>query len=208
MTDPQPEHGFADAMVPPTLPGQLPVSQQTSAHWSKPIGIIATVLGALGILGGGGGLLTPFFMSLMSELMREVVPKGQPTGMEALEALEQWSGWLITCSLLAIVIAAMLLAAGIGMLRHRRWAVRLGIYWATVKILFVVVQAAFNVPMQKEQLAAMGQMPNTPQLSGSFASAMTILTVIIGVAWGWALPVFLLIWFSRRKVKDDIAGWA
>jgi hypothetical protein len=28
------------------------------------------------------------------------------------------------------------------------------------------------------------------------------------IAFGWALPVFMLIWFSRSKIRSEVRGWA
>jgi hypothetical protein len=29
-----------------------------------------------------------------------------------------------------------------------------------------------------------------------------------GLIWGFALPVFMLIWFSRGKIKHEVAEWS
>ena len=34
------------------------------------------------------------------------------------------------------------------------------------------------------------------------------LGVIIGLLWGWALPVFFLIWFSRAGVRSEVRSWS
>ncbi len=203
MTEDQPDRTFS----PPIASS---ASQWTGADpeqppvWPKVIGIIAVILGGLGILGGGWALIMPFFMDLMMGLM----PKGQVPGIESLQMLKDWQGWLAVSSLLMIGLATLLLFVGIGLLKRRRWAVRLGVWWSILKVLFVVAQNVVGLSMQEAQMEALSeQMSNIPGMSSGFISAMAVMGMIVGIAWGWALPVFLLIWFSRAKIKEEVAGW-
>jgi len=36
---------------------------------------------------------------------------------------------------------------------------------------------------------------------------MSVVGAVIGIAWGWCLPIFMIIWFMRPKVRRDIATW-
>ena len=40
---------------------------------------------------------------------------------------------------------------------------------------------------------------------GRFAYLMAGFMLLFSVVWSAALPVFMLIWFARRKVKADVA---
>jgi len=53
--------------------------------------------------------------------------------------------------------------------------------------------------------------PNAPAaMLGVFGTVMAIIgpmILVFAIVWGWALPIFMLIWFSRRKIKAEIAQW-
>jgi len=63
--------------------------------------------------------------------------------------------------------------------------------------------------MQERLFEIMGQSSGGIPMpfGGGFYDVMIVVTLVFGLAWGWALPVFLLIWLSRGKIKNDVAGW-
>ena len=83
-------------------------------------------------------------------------------------------------------------------------------------MIFVVVNSVVGYLIQIAQAEAMQEAiandPNVPAglsaMMGSMMQAFGVFGVLIGVLWGWALPVFLFIWFSRKKIRTETAGWA
>lgn len=186
--------------APPTDPGEISTPQRPS-NWPTVIGIIAIVFGALGILGGLWNAAAVFMVDTMASMM----PPGQA---DTFEVMREWRVWTVVFGLMAAVLAVLLLAAGIGLLQRKRGSVQLSRTWAVLKMLFVVGNSVFGYLVQQGTLAALAQQdPNFGKLPGQFIGVIGVFTIVFIIIWGWALPVFMLIWLSRKKVKADVSRW-
>ncbi len=186
--------------APPTQPGMIGLPQRPSA-WPKVIGIIAIILGALGALGGVWGAITPLF----ADALVSMAPAGQATGMEA---MQQYKVWTVVSSLLMLGVAVLLLVAGTGLVRRRGWAPKISVLWSIVKIVLVAVNSIFSYKIAQAQFAALADDPGMAQVPSSFLSAFSAAGLGVGLCWGWALPIFMLIWFTRGKIRAEVAEWA
>ena len=194
----------APSMTPPSDPGEL-----LPSTWPTAIGVIAIVLGGVGALGGCLGAFLPLFF----DLIRRIVPEGQVTG---LEGMMDWVVWIVAVSIAAMLIAVLLLVAGIGITKRRAWGPKVALVWAGLKMIFVIVHSVAGYLIQIAQFEAMQEaMANDQNMPagmgafmGSLMQAFGIFGLLIGVLWGWALPVFLFIWFARKKIRTETAGWA
>jgi hypothetical protein len=165
------------------------------------IGVLAIVLASFGILGGCWAALSPWVLGAVKDLL----PPDQVTG---LAAMEEYRAWTVAGSLLALGLATLLMFAGIGLYQRRRWGVSASFAWALLKMAFVLGNSALAYVVQQAQFEAMGkQMPPGAPMSPAFYTVVGTLGVAFGVLWGWAFPVFLLIWLSRGKIKAEIAEW-
>ena len=167
------------------------------------IGIIGIIFGILGILGGAWGIAGQFLM----DAFMAMVPEGQ--GQAIRETQQAWLGWSILTQVFAIGAAVLLLTAGVGVMRLQRKGVRLIRIWSIVKFVVVGVSAPVNYLIGRDMMAA--QMEADPQVAnvmGNFAQIFASAGVCFGVVWGFALPVFVLIWFSRKKIKAETAEWS
>jgi hypothetical protein len=36
---------------------------------------------------------------------------------------------------------------------------------------------------------------------------MGVIGTILGIAWGCALPIFMIVWFTRSKVRAEVSTW-
>jgi len=187
--------------APPTQPGMVGLPQRPSA-WPKVIGIIAIVFGAGGSLGGIWGAVSPLF----TDAFMSMVPGEQAAGMK--EMMQQYKPYTIIGSLLSLGVAVLLLAAGIGLVQRRGWAPKISMLWSIVKIVFVIVNSIFGYMMAQASAAAMAQDPAMAQMPAGFMSVASGVGVALGACWGWALPVFMLVWFTRGKIKAEVAEWA
>lgn len=193
-------------MTPPIDAGEIP--QQPSA-WPKVIGVITIIFGSLAILQGCVGAVSSLFMSSLSA----IVPAEQAAVYDAMEDLKPW---MIIGAVLALGLGILLLVAGIGLVRRRAWSPTACMVWAGIKMVFVVGYTILGDMAQQAQFEAMQEMmqqdPNMPAampaMMGSFMQVFGVFTIVLGILWGWALPVFLLIWFARSKIKAEVAGWA
>ncbi|MCH7701510.1 MAG: hypothetical protein IID37_07460 [Planctomycetes bacterium] len=186
-------------MSPPIEPEALGSGTPPPA-WHKPIGVIAIVFGSLGMLGGCSGLFYPKLM----EMMASNVPREME---EQFKVAEDFAGWTIASSLAGLVAAAALLAAGIGVLKQRRWGITTARVWAVAKMVVVAATSVLTYQILQESTAAMLRTQGTQAMPPGFMSAVGAMSIGMGIMWGWALPVFLLIWFGRRKIRQDVAAW-
>lgn len=186
--------------TPPTRPS-LTERPQGSPVWPTVIGVIAIVFGSAAILGGFWGVL--YFLNF--ERISAMFPPGTAHMMDV---VLEWRAFMTLSSGLMSATAAILLIAGIGILKRRRWSVRTCAGWAILKMLVIVPQAVAGAMMQQAQMEKFSQQAGNamPGGTGIFA-AIHVFTIGATIAWGWALPVFLLIWFSRAKVKQETVQW-
>lgn len=187
-------------MSPPIEPAAMGSSTPPPA-WHKPIGIIAIVFGSLGMLGGFWGMLAPRVMGKMASSM-------PPEAAGQFQVMEEFAGWTLASSVAGLVVATALLAAGIGVVQQRRWGVTVSLMWAVVKMLLVVATGVLTYQVFQETTARMSQTQGMQAMPGGFMSAMGAAMMGVTILWGWALPVFLLVWFGRRKIKQQVASWS
>ncbi|MFH1419468.1 MAG: hypothetical protein ABII12_14425 [Planctomycetota bacterium] len=202
---PQPERQpVALPVHPPTVPPPMTASAANrGGGWATAIGIIAIILGALNILQGCSGAVSPLLMGGFARM----APVGQPTGMEGMLT---WQAWTIPLSILGLCLGILLLVVGIGILKRRRWAVRAGFYWAMLKVPFALASSILGYLVQQDTFEAIQQQGGAamPPMGGGFFAAMGAFTVVFGLVWGWALPVFLIVWLSRQRIKAEVACWS
>jgi len=187
--------------TPPVVPGAV-AARQGPSSWPIPIGVIAIVLGSLGALGGLSGVLSPLYIKFMKSAM----PPGQASAMDI---TERWMAYTVTAAAVSMILAIVLLVAGIGIVRRQAWSCGLVKTWACLKIVLVLFTGVMQGVIQKESFAVIQQQP----MLGGPVSQTCLVGVFIGAAavtllWGWALPVFMLIWFRRRTIQEETASWA
>ncbi|HSW46695.1 MAG TPA: hypothetical protein VLM89_14125 [Phycisphaerae bacterium] len=179
--------------TPPIQPGGLTMEAEPS-KWPTVIGIIAVVLAAIGILGGVCGLVQSF------------VPRpGMPAGAGGPAMEFHVTPMMTVLAVVGFAFSAGLLAIGIGLLKRRPWSVTLARFWAPLSILLAVCNFFVVHAMQKQMFEAMADQ-GTPVPQG-MAGGIAAGSAACGLMFGCAFPVFMLIWFARRKIKDEVAGW-
>jgi len=188
--------------IPPTLPDALAAPKRKST-WPTIIGVIAIVFGILGILVYGVcGIVGQFFGGQFMSMMNT------PDADAQIAAMEQYKWLNVGVGLLQAILAVLLLVAGIAMTRRRANCRSMAMMWACAKILIVALGSAVGFFAQQAQFEAIAQQQATvPPGMQQMQGGMLIVGVAFGVAWGWALPIFMLIWLNRQKVRDEVAGW-
>jgi len=184
MTD---EHPFSppeqDAPPPPTGSGTPPERQR----WPRIFGIISMVLAANAIL------LSPLLLWANT---------ANPQTRRFQEILPAWYETFTNYSMvLGMAFGAMLLVAGLKLRRQQKTGRTLHRFYAFGNLLMVLVGAGatFN---------AFGSI-DTTSLSGVERAGVTggIIGGLFGTVVGAAYPIFLLIWFNRDKIKEDVEMW-
>jgi len=170
--------------VSPSMQPAIPMTPSPST-WPAVIGIIAIVWAALYLL-GGLCLLSGGIFSFVSWVMHTNVPAPDMSLAIRFGAV------------MSLVLKSCLMILGIGLVRRRFWAAHWFRVWAVVEMVAFVAGAVIGHMMYQQQLATMAhqRIGHTPV----FAWGCSLLLA-------WTLPVFVLIWFSRSKIKQEVATW-
>lgn len=176
--------------------------------WPKVIGIISIVWASLGLLCNVCGAVSPLFQSFAMSM----VPPEQQQQMQQ-QAAAQNTAFTVVMSLIGLLLAGLLLFAGIQTLRFRWKGRMLHLVWGAVSILTAIIGAVIGFGMMKAQVAAQIQQlqsdPNTAaqaqQMQGAVeATAYGMYGCM--VLFSFAYPLFVLIWFGLIKTRAEQMG--
>jgi hypothetical protein len=195
--------------TPPIMPGAI-ASPTRRAAWPAPIGIIAVVLGSCAVLQSGAGFFMPLITGLARNLPR---PKNQP---DPFAGMDDYMGAMLAVYAVGMLVAVVLIVAGAGVIRRRAWSGPAVLTWAVLKILYAVAYSVVMALVQKSQMEAVIASASTnappgsgppPGLMSGLGVGIAAFTAIFLFIWLAALPVFMLIWFTRRAIKEEVASW-
>ena len=198
---------------PNAYPGGYPQGYDPNLQYASPgmrppparstsvtvIGIIAIILGSLGVLCGGFGLATNLFMAANGG-RNPFAPDGGPaSGAPAVDG--RVAVYNVVSAAVSLVLSIVLLAGGIGAMKLSRWARKTLMAYAVITIVVTVVNTVLAIAwVGPAQMAAVKQsQPGNPVLSMS--GPILIGAAIFGLVFGCALPVCILIFWSRPNVK-------
>lgn len=186
-------------LAPPTSPRPL-APRPTS--WPMYLGLVTILFGVMGLLAMIAGAISAFFTRAMID------PSIQN---EAIAMQLKYLPWSISHYVVGSLLAILLLVGGIILIRRRGSARRLLMSWALLKIPVVLASSALGFVIQREMFAAMMKNqpsgPPPPAMAAPMMEAFALVGLIIGIAWGLALPVFLLVWFYRPAIRGEMAAW-
>jgi hypothetical protein len=186
--------------APPTVASQIPIAP---SRWPVVFGVFAIVFGVLGSCTNVWGVVSMIFFESMARMTE------QP--QEFIDAVIVWRPHTIVFSLLAGALSITLLVGGIMLLRRRAASVGVLRTWSVARMLIVPGGAALAYVTQQAQFEAMRQQPefaNNPVMTDAFMQGMLIFAVVLTILWGWALPIVMLVWFSRAKIRSEVAAWS
>lgn len=189
----------ASTAAPPTAREGY-VAPPTRHKWPTVLGIIAIIFGSFGVLAGVWGMVAPLLMASMFEASGMSSAEVQAQ----LDVMRSLQGWSIGFSVLSTVLAVVLLVAGVQLVRRRPQGATLCYLWAPSKMVLVVAGVVLGYMAYQSQVDAMASQQNA---AATPPEAFAIFNVVIGLAWGWALPVFMLIWFNLGFVKQEVTRW-
>lgn len=196
-----PQQPAETQMAPPVDAGDLFLQPQESG-WPKVIGIIAIVFGALGTLGAVIGVMGQLMIEQVSEMMPEAQQK-------MLAAQREWHTWLVFDQALRFIAAVLLIVAGAKLTGRAARSAQLMRVWAVLKLAVVALGTAVNYPVTKAQFETIQDDPKlgTAGVPSGFMDLISQFLLGCVALWGSALPVFVLIWFARRRIKSEVASW-
>ncbi len=190
--------------APPTYRPYYERPQESA--WPKVIGIICIVFGSLGSLGGFCGALGSLLQGFIGRVAQNA---GQ--SQETLEAMARYTPYTAAANILGLGVAVVLLVGGIGLVKRLRWSRAALLHWSWMKMLVAILVGVLGYLMQQAQFEAMQNDPNfsgqMPAMFGSFMRAAGAVGLVLQIVWSWALPIFTLIWFNRRPIREEVSQW-
>lgn len=191
------------SQAPPTEQGDL-VPWKAPATWPTAVGVISIVLGSLGALVWAWSALAPLFMGTFATFASANHPEMNAT----IQAQKDTAVWTVSAGSLNTITSLLLMISGIGLANRSPWSPGAARLWAMLKIPVAIFAVIATGITQRAMYQAMAKQPNGPSAAAAgMGSALTVFTGALSLAWGWAFPIFMLIWLSRPKVRAEIAGW-
>lgn len=181
------ENPYEPPQSSPDLVPLVPVQR------SRPTSVSA--FGALNIAFGLMGVIfTP--LAVLSLFMPQAA--GAPsTPMVELTKGETYRAFLIGSSAFRWIASAVLLAAGVGLLRERSWGRKLSIGYGVYALVAAVVVVGANFVFMVMPLLEASNQQNSPPMT--MALVVAISSVAAGIA-GFIYPILLLIFMTRPRV--------
>lgn len=168
----------------PFAPQPMP-SQQPRAGWPMPVGIISIVLAGLGLM------CTPISLAQTW---------AGPGRSQVMQYFPPWYfSYAVISSFVGIGQCVLLLVGGIFLLSRRPAAAILHLLYAVLGLLGALLGVFLMLSLVIPYVEAAGA-PAVVQ------TTMT-LSLAVGLTVGMAYPIFLLVWFSRPKIRQQIRQW-
>ena len=196
------------AMTPPVHGGDIPSRPKT---WPTVIGVIMIIVASLGLLqnvcGGIVGVLMP---ALIQSMPAEAAD--DPSFKAQIEIGKRFLPFQLANAVVLLALGVLLLMAGIATVKRKRVAVKYSRSWAVARILWAFTAAVATYFIMIETIKTMEQAAadaGQPMPSGimTFMQMLGPIGAVINLIFWCALPVFVLIWFARQKIKEDVATW-
>jgi flagellar biogenesis protein FliO len=164
--------------------------------WPKVVGIISIVWGSLGIVCNVCGLAGP----AMSNLFVNMVPPEQREQMKQQMAASR-NPLSIGLSAVGLLVAILLIAAGIQTLRRQASGRPMHLLWGVLGIVLAIAGGAVALANMKTQMASMPQQssPQAQQMATTFGYVGAACAVVFFMIW----PVFVLIWFGPLGKRPE-----
>lgn len=197
----------------PVSPPMEPFVRPERPTWAGTIGWISVVLGGLGILSNTCGAFAPLLSKAMQGFMQSMMknaPQADVSQFEAQMAVQQkYAPWMVSLGVLSLLASIGLLSAGIKLLKQRTETVAWHRAWAVCRLALVVVgmMVAFKVQSESMAAASAASGAGAQAAAARFGAIAGLVGVILSGLWGAIWPVFVLIWFARPRVNEQIRLW-
>jgi hypothetical protein len=150
--------------------------------WPKVIGFISIALASHDLIRGPNYFLIRGFIRHAHELMK-ISP-------------EWWSTYTTVSSVVGIIMVLILLGAGITTLMRRGIGRSLHLVYGAAGILITI-----------GNVVVIAMMLLGAEMVGPMRVGFFIGWIVVGVPLGMIYPVFLIIWFLRSKIRQEVAAW-
>lgn len=188
---------------PPVVPPTRPVAPSgpppmPATRWPIIVGVIAIVLGALGVLNS-------MFQLAMPVLARFAASLG-PLGAMATSGVARYSMPNTVASILAGTVWSGCVVLGIRLVRRRPLSNAFIVAWVVLRFASVVLVAMVGYFIQVRSFEGVTQGSGRP--SPAFFQLVAALGVATNLVFNSIWPAFLLWWFAREPIRAEIHAWS
>jgi hypothetical protein len=189
------DHRLISNTAPPQRVGEAPAQPSI---WPVVLSVIGLSFSAFGALGGCITASTPWLLDAISKMM-PAEDRGD------LAVVEQWQWWIVADALVWLLLSIAMIVACLKLIKRRPSSRAWIMCWAWLKIAYSIGDSVLSYAMAAWAVEHSEDMADAP---AGFLGIVGIGGAALNFAFYAALPVFMLIWFSRRKIKNEMAGWA
>ncbi len=203
-------------MQPPTTPDGDFAAEQPRAKWPTVWGVFFLIWAGLTLLGSCCGGFAVWMAPTFAQM-------GGLTDFPKAPPILSW--WMIADGIFSIFLFVVLLMGGMALLRRRPSAATLVMVYVVARLLFVAPALIGGIAIEKPMVEWQRQMAQaqvefiesrqgTPPQSLIDESKNTEVTVMArvqlfgGAAITAIFPLVAGIYFSRKKIKDQIKSWS
>jgi hypothetical protein len=171
------------------------------------VAILSIVIGGFGLLGAISSVVSTAVMMTVTPPVPPAAPA--PATGPAAAPPPPIFGYRPTMSMVVLGVvdgvvrgglAALLVAAGIFVLRDRRLSRRLHLIWAWLRIPLALLSAAVYWQTMRQMFATMPAAPGTP-IPTAFMDSVMLIGIIVQILIAWAYPVAVLIVMRTQTAR-------
>jgi len=192
-------------MTPPMERATLPDEEAPRSRWPIVIGVIGIVLASLGLVCGCAGYFGPAMAQWGVDMQAQ---SGQPVDPYAIANLQvQREMYVFTAILMTVglIVAIIQLTGSIALVRRRASARMLMMAYAIAAIIMACVNTAYQFMLNAETQRLLEEQGT--QVPQAFVQVGLIIGLGFAIVLGFGWPIFLLVWFSRGKIRDEVEQW-
>lgn len=178
---------------PPTIAAPL---QAKKTSWPTVVGVIGIIYAGLGLLGNVCGVVVLAFAPQFIEWLQNMGMSDEDA--EDMAASLSFSTWMVLGGLIGLALTIMLLLGSIKLYKRRQSGAKLCKLWAWITIPWVFISTTIGFVLQ----TSISESSTAAEQIGALIGA------IAGTLFALILPIYLVIWLSRSKIKSEVASWS
>jgi len=163
--------------------------------WPTIIGLVAVVYGVFGLLDGTRGLTSQLVVIDPAESL--------PAGTGMMEEIQSpaMNVWFSGGTIISLGLAVLLIGGGIQVTRRRSNGAPCIKIWAMINVVLTFLGVVIVTVNHRDQFEAM------IAFLGMKAVVRIGYFMFLSILVGSGVPAFMLVWFSRARVRRDTVGW-
>lgn len=194
--------------APPTVPGEIGLPYSEQGRGTRVIGILMIVFGSLSILSNLCGVIQQL---VLPRLMSQFGSASAQGAMQSqFQAMGAYSVPMAVLGMIQVGVGALCLVGGVQLLKKNWKGIVLARVWGVLKILLAFISTGVGLAMSRamtNQMMSQSGSAGVPANMGSFMMISQIVGAIIGFLVAVALPIVVLVWFSRAKIQREVDEW-